>query len=91
MKAVAIIVNIFFPGVGTLIVGKIGTGVTQIILTLIAAVMIATAFLSVIGIPLGIGVWIWALVSVAGSNAAETIVVREVVREVPAEKKEGEV
>ena len=90
MKAVAIIVNIFFPGVGTLIIGKIGTGVTQIILTLIAAVMIATAFLSIVGIPLAIGVWIWALVSVAGSNATETIVVREVVREVSAEKKEGE-
>jgi TM2 domain-containing membrane protein YozV len=90
MKAVAIIVNIFFPGVGTLIVGQIGKGVTQLILTLIAAVMIGTAFLSIIGIPLAIGVWIWALVSVVGSNAAETIVIREVVREVAAEKKEGE-
>lgn len=90
MKAVAIIVNIFFPGVGTLIIGKIGTGVTQIILTLIAAVMIGTAFLSIVGIPLAIGVWIWAMVSVAGSNATNTIVVKEVVREVPAERKEGE-
>ena len=90
MKAVAIIVNIFFPGVGTLIIGKIGTGVTQIILTIIAAIMVATGFLSIIGIPLAIGVWIWALVSAASSNATENIVVREVVREVPVEKKEGE-
>ena len=90
MKAVAIIVNIFFPGVGTLIIGKIGIGVTQIILTLIAAFLTFTGILSVIGIPLAIGVWIWALVSVAGSNTTETIVVREVVREVPVEKKEGE-
>jgi hypothetical protein len=89
MKVVAIIINIFFPGVGTLIVGKIGTGVTQIILTIIAMVMNFTGVLSIIGIPLAIGVWIWALVSVASSNATETIVIREVVREVPVEKKEG--
>jgi len=87
MKIIAIIINIFFPGVGTLIVGKIGTGVIQIILTIIAAFLSFTGFLSIIGIPLGIGVWIWALVSVAGSNASETIVVKEVVREVPVEKK----
>jgi len=87
MKAVAIIVNIFFPGVGTLIVGQIGKGVTQLILTLIAAAMSFTGVLSIIGIPLAIGVWIWALVSVAGSNATETIVVREVVREVPVNNK----
>ena len=90
MKAVAIIINIFFPGVGTLIIGKIGQGITQIILTIIAAIMAATGFLSIIGIPLAIGVWIWALVSAASSNATENIVVREVVREVPVEKKEGE-
>ncbi len=90
MKAIAIIINIFFPGVGTLIVGKIGTGVTQIILTIIGGIMAATGILSIVGIPLVIGVWIWALVSVAGSNATETIIVKEVVREVPVEKKEGE-
>lgn len=89
MKVIAIIINIFFPGVGTLIVGKIGTGVTQIILTIIAVIMNFTGLLSIIGIPLAIGVWIWALVSVAGSDVTETIVVREVIREVPLEKKEG--
>lgn len=88
MKVIAIIINIFFPGVGTLIVGKIGTGVTQIILTIIAVIMNLTAVLTIIGIPLAIGVWIWALVSVAGSNASETIVIREVIREVPVDNKE---
>jgi len=90
MKVIAIIINIFFPGVGTLIVGKIGTGVIQLVLSIIAAVMIATGLLSIVGIPLAVGVWIWALVSVAGSNASETIIVKEVVREVPVEKKEGD-
>ncbi len=88
MKAIAIIVNIFLPGVGTLIIGQIGKGVVQLILTIAAAVMIATGLLSIIGIPLAIGVWIWALVSVASSNATDTIIVKEVIREVPVEKKE---
>ena len=89
MKAIGIIVNIFFPGVGTLIVGKIGTGITQIVLSIIAGVLIFTGILSIVGVPLLIGVWIWSLVSVAGSKATETIIVKEVVREVPAEKKEN--
>ena len=68
MKIVAIIVNFFFPGLGTLLIGQIGTGVAQLLLTIVAAVMIATGVLSIIGIPLGIGVWIWALVSAAKSE-----------------------
>ncbi len=32
MKAVAIIVNIFFPGIGTFFVGKIGQAIAQLIL-----------------------------------------------------------
>ena len=69
MKIVAIIVNFFFPGLGTLLIGQIGTGVAQLLLTIVAAVMIATGVLSIIGIPLAIGVWIWALVSAAKSEA----------------------
>jgi len=68
VKIVAIIVNFFFPGLGTLLIGQIGTGVAQLLLTIVAAVMIATGVLSIIGIPLGIGVWIWALVSAAKSE-----------------------
>jgi len=86
MKVVAIVINIFFPGAGTLILGKIGTGITQIILTVLSAVFVATGLLSIVGIPLGMGVWIWALVSVTGSNNTETIIVKEVIREVPVEK-----
>ena len=89
MKVIGIIVNIFFPGVGTLIIGKIGTGITQIVLSIIAGILIFTGLLSIVGVPLLIGVWIWSLVSVAGSKATETIIVKEVVREVPAEKKEN--
>jgi len=70
VKIVAIIVNFFFPGLGTLLIGQIGTGIAQLLLTIVAAVMVATGVLSIIGIPLGIGVWIWALVSAAKSNAS---------------------
>lgn len=93
MKALAIIINLFFPGIGTLIVKKYGQGITQIILTVIAAILVFTGILSIVGIPLGIGVWIWAIVSAASSNTQEPIVVKEVIREVSVDnsKKEEEV
>jgi len=95
MKAVAIIVNLFFPGVGTMIIGKVGTGVMQIILGLVGAFLTFTGILSIIGIPLVIVAVIWSLVTVANSQTSEPIVVkqetiREVVREVPAEERETE-
>jgi TM2 domain-containing membrane protein YozV len=52
MKALAIIINIFFPGIGTLIVGKIGEGVAQLILFIVGMILSATVILSFIGIPL---------------------------------------
>lgn len=67
MKAVAIIVNIFFPGIGTLIVGKIGQGIAQLILFSIGVVFNFTIIGAIVGVPLCIGVWIWALVTVANS------------------------
>lgn len=85
MKVLAIIINIFFPGIGRMIIGKIGTGIIQLVLTIVAVGLSATGLLSIVGIPLGIGVWIWALVSVAKSDAQNTVVIREVIKEVPAE------
>ncbi len=87
MKILAIIINIFFPGIGTMIVGKIGTGIAQLILYIIGFGLSATGVLAIVGIPLAIGVWIWSLVSVAKSDAENTVVIREVVREVPSESK----
>ncbi|MDX2216800.1 MAG: hypothetical protein SFY66_26275 [Oculatellaceae cyanobacterium bins.114] len=71
MKILAIIINIFFPGIGTLIVGKIAQGIIQIILDLVVFLLL---FIPIIGwliaVPIAIGNWIWALVSVlsAGDN-----------------------
>lgn len=68
MKIVAIVINIFFPGIGTLIVGKWGQGITQIILGIIAAIFIFTGIGAIIGGPLAFIVWIWAIVSAANSQ-----------------------
>lgn len=78
MKALAIIVNIFLPGIGTLIVKKFGQGIAQIVLGIIAALLIITGLLSIIGIPLGFGVWIWAIVSAAtAEDKPVTVVVQQ--------------
>jgi TM2 domain-containing membrane protein YozV len=68
MKALAIIINIFFPGIGTLIVGKIGEGVAQLILFIVGVILSATVILSFIGIPLILAMWVWSIVSAATSR-----------------------
>lgn len=78
MKALAIIVNIFLPGIGTLIVKKFGQGIAQIVLGIIAALLTITGLLSIIGIPLGLGVWIWAIVSAAtAEDKPVTVIVQQ--------------
>lgn len=69
MKALGIIVNIFFPGIGTMIVGKIGQGVAQLLLYFLGVLIVFFSFglLFFIGVPLCIGVWIWALASAASA------------------------
>ncbi|MDQ3463093.1 MAG: hypothetical protein M3471_08735 [Actinomycetota bacterium] len=59
----ALVLNIFFPGVGTLVLGKVGIGVTQILLGILAIPL----WLVGIGFLLSLGVWIWAVVIAAQS------------------------
>jgi TM2 domain-containing membrane protein YozV len=75
MKALAIIINIFFPGIGTLIVGKVGQGIAQILLYMLGVVLNFTVVGLIIGVPLCIAVWIWALVSTANAPSAPIEVV----------------
>ena len=63
MKVLAVIVNLFFPGIGTLIVKKWFQAAAQILLGGIAAVLTFTGVGIVIGAPLAFIVWIWAIVS----------------------------
>ena len=68
MKALAIILNVFIPGVGTLVVGKIGEGITQLLLWLLGVILIVTVLLSFIGVPLCIAMLVWSIVSAATSK-----------------------
>lgn len=63
LKIVAIVVNIFLPGVGTLIVQKWIQGILQLILIGVAAVFTFTGVGVIVGYPLTGIVWIWALIS----------------------------
>ena len=64
MNVVALVANLLIPGVGTLIVGKTGSGVIQLLLLTIGWILTFTVIGAIVGVPLIIGVWIWGLVSV---------------------------
>jgi hypothetical protein len=65
MKAVAFIINIFLPGAGTILIGKIGIGIVQLALYGLAHLLTWTVIGALIGIPLIVIVWLWGLISVA--------------------------
>lgn len=75
MKTIAIIVNIFFPGIGTFFIGKPGQAVAQLVLYLIGIVLCFTVIGAIIGIPLCMGAWIWGLVTAAQAPAQPVQVV----------------
>ena len=58
-----LIVNLFLPGLGTIILGKYDIGTIQLILALIGCFLAMTFIGTIIGIPLYLGMWIWALVT----------------------------
>ncbi len=51
-----------------MIIDKAGAGIAQLLLSILAIILILTGILSVVGIPLGIGVWVWAIVTVVSSD-----------------------
>lgn len=69
MKALSIILNVFFPGMGSLVAGKTGQGISQMVLYVLGIIFSFTVVGAVIGIPLCIGVWIWGLVTVTSNPA----------------------
>ena len=75
MRVLGVIVNLFFPGIGTIIVGKIVSGVVQFLLYAAAVALIATGVGALIGIPIAIVVWIWAIVSAATAEDKPLVVV----------------
>ena len=75
MRVLAVIVNIFFPGVGTILVGKIISGVVQFLLYALAVALTATGVGGLLGIPLGVVVWIWGIVSAATAEDKPLVIV----------------
>lgn len=68
MKVIAIIINIFLPGIGTIIIGKLLQGIIQIALSIIAILISFTVVGLIIGIPLYLIAWIWAILSVVATS-----------------------
>ena len=74
-KAIAgLIVNLFFPGLGSLIGGRTKTGIWQLVLLVLSWVLVfggvflllldsVLALLIILGWVVSIGNWIWALVT----------------------------
>lgn len=65
MKVAAIVINVLLPGIGTLLVQKWGQAIVQIILIIIGILLIFTVIGGIIGFPLYLAAWIWAIVSAA--------------------------
>lgn len=68
MKGFALLANILMPGVGSFIIGRVGSGIGQIVIWGLGLLMtVGTLGIGgVIGIPMMIGAWIWAIVTAAG-------------------------
>ena len=62
-KIAGLIVNLFLPGLGTIIAGKYDIGAIQLILALIGCFISMTFVGVIIGIPLYLAMWIWALIT----------------------------
>jgi TM2 domain-containing membrane protein YozV len=56
--AMGVLLSVFIPGLGSMVNGKVGMGVTILTLNLLGWFL---AF-ALIGIPIAIGTWIWGLV-----------------------------
>ena len=64
LAIVGLILNIvILPGLGTIIAGRTKTGVIQLALYIFAILLDLTLIGLIIGIPLGIAMWIWALIT----------------------------
>ena len=69
MNVLALILNLMIPGIGSFVVGKPGQGIGQILLWGFGLILTMTGLLSIFGIPMMIGAWIWGIVTVVGSGS----------------------
>ena len=64
-RVLGVIINLFLPGVGTLIVGRMAEGVLQIVIDIVATILTFTVIFSPVALGMFIVVWLWGLVSAA--------------------------
>ena len=60
--AVSLIVSFFIPGVGSLVNGDTGIGLTILLLWLLAGALDITVVGLIVGVPLGIAMFVWGLI-----------------------------
>jgi TM2 domain-containing membrane protein YozV len=60
--AVSLIVSFFIPGVGSMINGDTGIGLTILLLWILAIILDFTFIGLIVGVPLGLAMFIWGLV-----------------------------
>jgi len=63
LAIVGLIVNLFWPGLGTIIGGNVGIGLIQMAFHLFGVFCILTIIGAIIGVPLVVTMWVWALIS----------------------------
>ena len=59
LAVAALIINLIIPGIGSIIGGRVRTGLWQFVLAIVGGVL----SIILIGIPIAIAAWIWALVT----------------------------
>lgn len=76
MRSLAIILNVFIPGVGSFVAGYPGQGIGQILIWGLGFLLtvVTLGFGMVIGIPMMLGAWIWGIVTVVSVPAAPVTV-----------------
>ena len=65
MRVLALVLNFFLPGVGSIVVGRNGAGVAQLLMFIVGLLLIATVFLTWFGILLILAAWVWGLITAA--------------------------
>jgi hypothetical protein len=60
--AVNLVISFFLPGVGSIIADHVGIGILILGLWILAIVLDITILGLIVGIPLGLGVWIWGMI-----------------------------
>lgn len=64
MAIIGLVVNaLMFPGLGSILAGRVATGIIQMLLMFVAIIFHLTLVGMVVSVPLGIIVWIWGIIT----------------------------